>query len=137
MFGIRKESNDVHSTFLLQKEGISPFSKVFEGKGLMIYEVKPSIEKTIEELDNLITCESINDDITTHFRRFHFTQNNLMDNSTSNENVLAPFFNSPGDKKRKLANRRETTVDMSYLKHLNNQSIEQAITTKKERKTLR
>ena len=56
----------------------------------------------------------------------------VVNDSASSENVLAPVFKSPGDGKRQLQNRRETTVDMSYLNHLDNESIQQAFAKKKD-----
>ena len=116
------------ATYLDLVEAVGPSSKVFEGKGLMIYEVKPSVKRTIEELDDFSNCASMNDDITTHLRQFHFVVND----SASSENVLVPVFKSPGDGKRQLQNRRETVVDMSYLNHLDNESIQQAFAKKKD-----
>ena len=115
------------ATYLDLPEAVGPSSKVSEGKGLMIY-VKPSFKRTIEELDEFSNCASVNDDITTHLCRFHFVVND----SASSENVLAPVFKSPGNGKRQLQNRRDTTVDMLYLKHLDNESIKQAFVKKKD-----
>ena len=74
-------------------EAVGPSSKVFEGKGLMIYEVKPSIERTVSELLDQSTYESIEDDITTHLRRFVMTDS--VDNP--GKPVLSPVFKAPGD----------------------------------------
>ena len=59
----------------------------------MIYEVKPSIERTVSELLDQSTYESIEDDITTHLRRFVMTDS--VDNP--GKPVLSPVFKAPGD----------------------------------------
>ena len=54
------------TTYLDLLEAVGPSSKVLGGKGLMIYESKPSVKRIIEELDEFSNCALMNDDITTH-----------------------------------------------------------------------
>ena len=80
-------------------EAVTPSSKVFEGRELMIYEVKPSIKKTQAELEEYATYESIEEDITTNLHRY------VIQRSPDGENVLEPIFKAPGDARRHVDNR--------------------------------
>ena len=104
-------------------EAVGP-SKVFKGRGVMIYEVKSSIERTLSELQDLTTYESVADDVTTYLRRF------VVQDSPDGK-VLKPVFKSPGDGRKKVDNRQGTIVDMSFLQHLDAQSSQQAVLAKK------
>ena len=62
--------------------------------------------------------------ITTHLRRFPFK-----DSSTGTGKALTPNFKVPGDARKNIDNRHETTIDMLY--HLNKESSQRAFTAKK------
>ena len=92
----------------------------------MIYQVKPAVEMTLMELDEVNSFDTVDDDLTTHLWRFYLKDDEV-DSTKLNVKMKAP-----GDgRKKKEENRKSTMLDMSYLTHLNNASITQAFAVKK------
>ena len=104
-------------------EAVRPASKVFEGEGLMIHEVKSTINMTTLELSEFEDCDDIENDITSHIRRFF----------PDGENAITTKNFAPGDGLRKEKNRSYTHVDMTpYLVNISNRSIDIAFNAKKK-----
>ena len=52
-------------------EAVGPASKVFQGKVLMIYEVKPTVEMTMMELDEVNSFVTVDNELTMHLSCFY------------------------------------------------------------------
>ena len=91
----------------------------------MIYDVKPAVGKTLEELRDQTTLESLNNDLTTHLGRF------IVSDPPDGAKVLTSSFKSPGDALRNVDNRHESAIIMSYLQHLSTENTEKALSEKK------
>ena len=87
----------------------------------MIYEVRPTINESIMELEEMIECVDIENDLATYMRQYYFNE--------ENDNFIVKM-KAPGDGRRKEKNREGTDIDMSYMKKLSTETITNAITTK-------
>ena len=113
-------------TYLDVLQAVGPASKVFGGEGLMAHEVKPAIDLTVMELEELVENCGTDNDLTTNLRRFMFSE----DDKTG-EKTLLPDFRSPGDNLKNVLNRKDVMVDMSNMTFLNSDSQHTAFSLKK------
>ena len=90
-------------------EAVRPTSKIFEGEGLMIFEVKSTVNETMLELEDFAAFDSLEDDLTSHVRRFYMNDH---EENTGEFNVK---FYAPGDGRRKEKNRHYTCIDILPL----------------------
>lgn len=95
---------------------------------MMIFEVRPAVERTMEELEDFKKCNSVLEDITTHLRRFIVTE----EPEGSGNMILKLVFKAPGDGLKKVDNRNDMAVDMSYMTRMSKQSADRAHVAKKE-----
>ena len=90
----------------------------------MIYEVKSAIAQSVSSLSETEEFETHYDDISSHLRPYEIKE----DNGSKTLNVL---FKAYDDFSEKAANRKDTGVNLSNLKHLNEKSYEIAFNAKK------
>ena len=98
--------NDFLRLDLLEKT--VPASKVFEGEGLLPFEVKSSIEIMLADLNEFLNDDY--DDIDSHLQRFQYVQG---------ESTIESWYDSPLDLSRKLETRqpvKTTFIDFTLLK---------------------
>jgi hypothetical protein len=91
-----------------------PASKVFEGEGLLPFEVKSSIQTTLADLNDFLDDDY--DDIDSHLQRFSVTEND------EGKTVISEY-NSPLDKNRKLENRKPIKITLPTLTQLNEETV--------------
>lgn len=91
----------------------------------MIFDVKPAIDQTMQELDDLSQYQSLSEDLATHLRQF------LVD-CRDDHQTLSPMFGAPGDARRMATNRTSMTIDMSDMTSLSTATTNMAFREKKE-----
>ena len=91
-----------------------PASKVFEGDGLLPFEVRASISATLGELSEFLEddCE----DFDSHLKRFQPEKND------DGQYFLQCNYHSPGDKCKNLENRKPVQVSFPDMTLLNDQT---------------
>ena len=108
-------------------EKIGPSSKVFEEEGLLPFEVKPSVELSILQLNDCAECAGTNDEyLDSHLSRF-----TLQDNGNGNKIVKSQFLKA-GHNLRALDNREYVTFTFENMLELKQESRMQASNAKKE-----
>ena len=58
-------------SYLHLLDAVLPISKIFEGEGLMIYEIPSAVREIMDCLDKIHNFESIDDDLVTHMQHFN------------------------------------------------------------------
>ena len=94
-------------------EKFTPVSKVFEGDGLLPFEVNNAIKLTINELQDLSDVEY--DDIDSHLQRYY----------PKESNKIEAIFDSKLDKSRKLENRNPVPITLD-LTSVNEETVNAA-----------
>lgn len=108
-------------------EKIGPSSKVFEEEGLLPFEVKPSVELSILQLNDCAECAGTNDEyLGSHLSRF-----TLQDNGNGNKIVKSQFLKA-GHNLRALDNREYVTFTFENMLELKQESRMRASNAKKE-----
>ena len=95
---------------LLEADG--PASKLFESNGLMIFEVKPAIEQSCMNLEEMSACQNIEDDATSNLNHFQYN---------GSKDAFTVKMKAPGDGLQK--EKKYSYMDMSYINKLWEESI--------------
>ena len=92
---------------------------VFEGNGLLPFEVKPTNDLTVSKLEDLIQCSRSDDEelLDSHLSRFQF--------ATDDEgvNTLSVLFAKPNNMLRKSENREYKVIDFENFTQINVSSM--------------
>ena len=112
-------------TYLDILEKTVPASKVFEGEKLLPFEIRESINRTMTDLEEYADDDC--DNLDSHLHRFAIVGNEENDNLS-----LVVKFDSPGDQKKKLENRKPVHIDFKdwSMTFLNEDSQKMAISTR-------
>ena len=105
-------------------EAVLPISKIFEGEGLMIYEVPSAVHESMDCLDEIQKFGSMDDDLVTHMRRF------VLEKDGDETKLIVNY--KPHPDVSKTTGRKSTNVDMSYVTYANDLSRESSFTAKKK-----
>ena len=115
------------ATYLDILEKTTPTSLVFEGDGLLPFEVKPTTDLTVSELEDLIKCSGSDEEelSDSHLSRFQF--------ATDDEgvNTLSVSFAKPNNMLRKSENREYKVIDFENFTQINVSSMLNASEIKK------
>ena len=104
-------------TYLDVLDKIRPASKVFEGNGLLAYEIKPTIDLTLVELEDCMNdAGSDHEFLDSHLSRFRLKKDDLGINTLSSE------FVKEGDVLKPEASRSMIQFSFDEMHHLNNES---------------
>ena len=99
-------------------EKVTPASLVCEGEGLLPSEIKPTVEQTKLDLEDLASSAGTPDELLdSHLSRYQITVDD------DGENRLDIKFVKPGHLLRKPQNREYTTITMERMTGLNEESM--------------
>lgn len=101
-------------------ESISPLSLIFEKKYLMAYEVKPAIEKTFANLEEM-KGEDLNSAISSFLHKFSINEDD------TNKVRITSMYPIAGHERRKLKNREFIEIELEEMTNADNSSIEAAL----------
>ena len=103
-------------------ELITPCSKIFEGEGLMAYEISPILAETTANIEQSITADIGEEMLTSHLASFRI----------ENEELSSTFIKAD-DKHRSNANRERVLIPLDgFNNYLTDNSIDTAVAKKKE-----
>ena len=101
-------------------EKAKPSSKVFEGVGLLPFEIWPCAQQTIDELSELIT-ESVEEGLDSNLRRYRIATDDSGDTTVTCE------FTRKGDNLQKENCRSPVTITMREMKNVRQAVKEEAL----------
>ena len=114
-------------TYLDVLEKIRPASKVFEGNGLLAYEVKPTITLTLMELEDCINSAGTSYE----FLDSYLTRFMLKEDDTGTFSLSSDFLKE-GDALKAKGDRRSVHLDFEEMSHLNKESMSKASDAKQK-----
>ena len=104
-------------------ESISPLSLIFEKKNLIAYEVKPAVEKTLLNLQELSKETLADDAIDSSLHKFSIQSNDNEDNGIK----ISAIYPKKDHERRKPANQEMIEIELDDMKNANMRSIEEAL----------
>ena len=104
-------------------ESISPLPLIFEKKKLMAYEVKPAVEKTLLNLQELSKETLADNAIDSFLHKFSIQSNDDEDNGIK----ISAIYLKKDHRRRKPSNCKMIEIELDDMKNANMRSIKEAL----------
>lgn len=102
-------------------EQITPASKIFEAEGLLPYEIKPTMDETISNLNETIEASIDEDMLVSHLSSFRLTDDSVF-----------LIFLKGDDSKKKNTDREKVELELEMLTHKEEIHLETCIEKKRQ-----